>query len=170
MAKAAIRKKEGQELKVHVESREEADLALRQIAALEEEIQHVEASYGEKIRNLQEAMIEQADYPRRLRAAYEAALEKWARQEEKKWEGRTLVLNFGRLFFRMGSGAILFKRSKEFILQRLRSRGMHWAVRKIEEPDKEALKGCDDSVLKAIGCKREKPDYFHYEVFKTEVK
>lgn len=156
--------------KIEIESREKADRALKRIAELEGEIGDWESIYGDQIRGLNDDLVVRAKPLLAERKAAVDALEKWARANAGEWAGRSLALNFGRLSFRVGTGAISLKRSVEYVMDHLRAKKLFHCIRTVHEPNKEALKALDDATLKEIGCRREKPDYFHYEVFKTEVK
>lgn len=156
--------------KVRIQSRDDADLALKEMGKLQDRIAAIENREREIIRAAKERMVEETALSRKWLAAHEEELEKWSRKDEADWEGRTLALNFGRIFFRASTGAIALKRSVEYVLDHLKAKKLLHCIRKIEEPDKDAIKALGDDVLKEIGCKREGPDFFHYEVFKPEVK
>lgn len=152
-----------------IASQEEADSILKTLGLIEDKIAVIQARAGEIVRSATERAATEAKPLLEQQKAFIAALEKWSRDNEKAWPGRTLELNFGKLFFRASSGAILI-RSVKRTLAKIKTKGWKHLLRMIEEPNKDAMGALTDEQLKEIGCKREKPDYFHYEVFKTEVK
>lgn len=148
----------------------EADELLRDIGRLEDKIAQIHARESESVRQANERAVAEGKPLIDARKAMVDKLEAWARENEKDWPSRTLELSFGKIFFRASSGAVRLARSVEYVLDHLKARRLFHCIRKTEEPDKEAIKALDDATLREIGCKRERPDYFHYEIFRPGVK
>ena len=155
---------------VTIREKEDADRVLKELGRVEDRIVAIESREREVIRQANERAVTETKFLLEERNIFVEELERWARANEKDWEGRTLVLNFGKLFFRASSGAIKLVRSIEYVIDHLKAKKLTYCIRTVEEPDKDAIKALDNDVVKEVGCKREKPDYFHYEIFKTEVK
>jgi phage host-nuclease inhibitor protein Gam len=173
-AHVLIAKDPGPLPKIRIESKEDADLALKAIASADNTLASIEEMMAETINEAKADAVEEGALPLKWKKLLEKELEKWAVKmrdgSDLFDQSRTVTLNFGKLFFHASSGAIRLVRSVEYVLGHLKAKKLTHCIRTIEEPDKEAIKALDDAVLKEIGCKREKPDYFHYEVFKPEVK
>ena len=170
MAKAEKAIGDRQQAGVKIHTKEEADQALKQIGTLQDWVAKTQSHANERSREILDSAQTSIKPWQKEIAALEKEVERWAREVEKSWVGRSLEMTFGRLFFRASSGAIKLVRSVEYVLDHLKAKKLNHCIRTVEEPDKDAIKALDDDIVKEIGCKREKPDYFHYEVFKTEVK
>lgn len=157
--------------RITIRSTEDADLALKQIGAMQDEISRIELRENEIIRQAEARMIEGTKHPRKWLCANERALQKWAESDREAWESKTLDLVFGKIGFRLTPPAIVYLLKRiEHVIERLRAKEMTSCIRVSEKVDKEALQAYDDETLREIGCKRVQKDEFYYEVKREEVK
>jgi phage host-nuclease inhibitor protein Gam len=155
-----------------IKTRAEADHALRDIGALEDDLAQIHARAGKLVGKVTDRAAQKAKPLIAERDLIAAELERWAREEgaeEFEPGSRSMQLTFGRLFFRKGSGKIII-RSVEKLLARIKTKGWTHLIRTVEQPNKEAMATLTDLELKEIGAKREKEDYFNYECWKPEVR
>jgi len=156
--------------RVEIKNREDVDLALKAIGETDQLLSAIESKLLADVNAAKEEAVADSKAPLKWKKSLEKELGKYAEKDKANWDGKTLVLNFGKLFFHKGTGAIKFFRSIEWVLAAIKAKGWTHLIRTVEEPNKDAMGPLDDAQLKEIGGKREKEERFHYEVFKPEVK
>lgn len=159
---------------IKVLTREEADVALREIAETENLIAARERQINERINALKARLVEDVGPAKKILKRLVRALEKWAGKEipasDSKEGPRGVTLNFGRLWFRWTPPAIKFSAEEETVIARLEARGLNSCVRVEKSVNKEVLETLDDETLKAVGAYRDQEEKFYYEVKREEVK
>ena len=156
-----------------IQTRDEADAALREIANLERQATYLQTRLNEKIAALKLKFVEDCGTLQKTLKRWLKALEKWAtKNKEKEFpeESKTLELNFGKIYFKWTPYRIEFDVEENTVIERLRARKMDSCIRVVTEVNKEALENSPDEVLKAVGARRERDDKFHHEVKSEEVK
>jgi len=153
--------------KIYIETRDDADAALREMAELERKIAERQTAVNDRVAALKLDLVEKCGPLAKVLKGWAKALEKWATKNKDKEfpeESKTLELNFGKIFFRWTPWRIEYDVSEETVIERLRARKMESCIRVVTTINKEALEAYDDDVLKKLGCRRERDDKFHYEV------
>ena len=143
---------------VVVNSREDADRALQQIAALRLIIDAEENSANEKIDDIRAELVEETKGPREALARYELALEEWAEANKKDLftASRSMQLNFGTIGYRLTLWkiVILSRLKVETIIEKMRAAKMKSLFRTKEEIDREAAMNYLNSDLAKVGLKK----------------
>ena len=112
--------------KVEIKNKKDTDLALKALGDTDRMLAVINEMMEEAVNKAKAEAVEEAANPLKWKKALEKALEKWAREEDRKgWGmGRTLTLNFGKLYFRLSPPAIRLIRKVEYVLERLRAKRM----------------------------------------------
>lgn len=153
-------------------TKEDADRALKEMGRLQDTIESIELRESEVIRLAKERMVEETLPAKTLLADYEKALQKWAVDNPVLFptNSRTLVLNFGKIWFRKSPPEIRLLVKAKTVLARLRAKRMFDCIRDNPQVNREALAAYEDDVLKELGCKKNQKDKFYYEVKREEVR
>lgn len=158
---------------IRIASKDDANKALWAMSRLKDAIAAIELSYQIEVRELEERLSGEVSPLKKNLAAYEKALEKWARRDYDQAGGwgvtRSIFFTCGKISFRLSPPAIKLARTIEYVLERLRARKMASCIRVKEEVNKEALEAYGDEILREVGCRRAQKDEFYYEIF-PEVK
>jgi phage host-nuclease inhibitor protein Gam len=149
-----------------IKSLEDADSALAEIAAMKRQIGLVEAAMNERIDRCKAEAAKDAEPYRLHLATLEHSLLRFAdyNRVELFSSRKSVALTFGTIGYRASTKIkLLAKMTWERVLQELRDNGLRMCIRVKEEPDKEALKGLGEDILRSLGCKIVQEDVFFYE-------
>lgn len=152
---------------VVINSLDEADAVLRQMAECDREIEHIRSTMNDAIDAVKaEAKDMSAPYVEQHKDLEESLAAYATYQKHKLFtQGRTVRGVFGRFGFRVSSE--LKPQPKNTwggVLDQLKGLGMTQAVRVKEEVNKEVLQEWPDERLEKVGARRVKSDRFWVEV------
>lgn len=140
---------------------EEVDSTLQEIAAIDRDLLLVESAGNEKIEEIRKAMKCAAQPLQDKKAAMELAIKEYCESNRMEFSKiKTKALTFGEVGFRL-STKIIIKRVAE-TLQALKDLQLFNCIRIKEEPDKEAMKTLTDETLAEIGAGRKIENVFGY--------
>lgn len=172
MAKAA-KKAEGerQQAAVKIQTKDEANRALKQIGSFQDRINLIEAHEREKIRVAEERMARDTEADREEIAALEEELEKWAKENKAELfkDAKTLELNCGSVGFRWTHWKIKYLNKAATVLAKLEGAGLSSLVRVKKSVNKERALLLENDRLETFGMRKTRNEKFVYEV-KPEVK
>ena len=154
-----------------IDSLEEADAVLAEIAGRKRQIALYEIRFKEEVDRLKAECAANCEPIRQGIAEREQALVQFgiARREELFRGKKSLDLNFGTIGFRASSALKTVKKlTWERVLGLIKEKGLP-CVRVKEEVDKEALRALAPEKLAEVGCKLEQADDFFYELNETEL-
>ena len=155
-----------------VTNRDEAVVALGEIACLDRELARIEADMQEAIDQAKEKARQAAAGYQERRAALADGVAVYARltKAELFREGRSVDLGYGVIGFR-ASTAIVQERgvTAEMSLLKCHELGLAEGVRVREELDKRALLQWPDERLALIGVKRQQRDTFFIEINEEQI-
>jgi phage host-nuclease inhibitor protein Gam len=151
---------------------QEADDALKEIAGLKREIELIEADMNEKIDQAKAEAEAQSAEPRSRLTMLEHGLQLFSAEKKSDLfdKKRTLELNFGRMGFRK-SNELKTKKKVTWakVLGALKEKGLLEAIRKKESVDKEILRQWSPEKLSEIGVEIQNKDTWWYEVDHQEI-
>lgn len=151
-----------------VNSLEEADMLLSEIAARKRNVALVLAGMNESIDALKVKASAECAEPLREIEVLEQALARFAEDNKEalftKLKSRALA--FGEIGFRASTKAALLNRkwTWERVLEALKGKELFKYIRTREEVDKDALRGLAPEKLEEVGVKLKKEDGFYYEL------
>ena len=154
-----------------INSVEEADSVLAEIAAHRRKIELYEIGLRESVDALKTECTDKCDAHKQAITTREQALMQFAlARRDDIFKGRKSVsLTFGNFGFRASSTLkTLRKFTWERVLNLVKDRGLA-CVRTKEEVDKDALRALDADTLAAVGCKLVEEDAFYYELADTDL-
>lgn len=154
-----------------INSVEEADSVLAEIAAHRRKIELYEIGLRESVDALKTECTDKCDAHKQAITTREQALMQFAlARRDDIFKGRKSVsLTFGNFGFRASSTLkTLRKFTWERVLNLVKDRGLA-CVRTKEEVDKEALRALDADTLTSVGCKLVEEDAFYYELADTDL-
>lgn len=147
---------------------DEVDQALRDIGAIDRELELLEASQNERIDAIK-AEVKEASKPHAERkAGLELAIKDYCDANRGEFaKVKTKQLTFGSVGFRL-STKVLIKRAAD-TLQALKDLKLTGCIRTKEEIDKESLKNLDAETLANVGAALKSENVFGYEIDRTKV-
>ncbi len=154
-----------------INSTEEADAVLAEIAAHRRKIELYEIGLRESVDALKTECTDKCEAHKQAISTREQALMQFAlaRREDVFKGKKSVTLTFGSFGFRASSTLkTLRKFTWERVLNLVKDRELA-CVRTKEEVDKEALRALDADTLAAVGCKLVEEDAFFYELADTEL-
>ena len=154
-----------------INSTEEADAVLAEIAAHRRKIELHEISLRESVDALKTECTDKCEAHKQAISTREQALMQFAlaRRDDVFKGKKSVALTFGSFGFRASSTLkTLRKFTWERVLNLVKDRGLA-CVRTKEEVDKEALRALDADTLAAVGCKLVEEDAFFYELSDTDL-
>jgi phage host-nuclease inhibitor protein Gam len=155
-----------------VNTLEEADVLLSEIAARKRSIELIKAGLNESVDALKvKAAAETAPLAQEVEVL-EQALARFAEANKEEFFGKakSRELAFGELGFRASTKAVLLNRkwTWERVLVALKEKALG-CIRSKEEVDKDALRGLKPEDLETVGVKLQKDDGFYYELKEESV-
>lgn len=146
-----------------LDSWEEVDTCLLEIAAVNRDLQLIESAGNERIEGIKQAMKEGGQPLLDKKAGLELAIKEYCEANRMEFaKVKTKALTFGEVGFRL-STKIMIKRVAE-TLQALKDLSLFNCVRIKEEPDKEAMKALTDETLAEVGAGRKVENVFGYSI------
>ena len=149
-----------------INSTEEADAVLAEIAAHRRKIELHEISLRESVDALKTECTDKCEAHKQAIDGREQALMQFAlARKDDLFKGRkSMTLSFGTFGFRASTTLkTLRKFTWERVLNLVKDRELT-CVRIKEEVDKEALRALDADTLAAVGCRLEEENKFFYEL------
>lgn len=151
-----------------LQSWDEVDRCLAEIAAIDRELCLIETSQAEQIDAIRTASKAEADPLQAKKTGLELAIKDYAEANRAEFaKVKTKELTFGSVGFRR-STKINIKRVAD-TLQALKDLGLTSCIRITEAPDKEAMKNLDTETLANVGAALRQEDVFGYEVRREEL-
>lgn len=154
-----------------INSVEEADAVLAEIAAHRRKIELYEIGLRESVDALKTECTDKCEGHKQAITTREQALMQFAiaRREDVFKGKKSVALTFGSFGFRSSSTLkTLRKFTWERVLNLVKDRELA-CVRTKEEVDKEALRALDADTLATVGCKLVEEDGFFYELADTDL-
>jgi phage host-nuclease inhibitor protein Gam len=155
---------------------DEADEKLKQIAALQRELEAATREYEEQVAELKQQLKEISDPINDQIEAFGKLLETFATENMDAFaDKRTKTLHFGELGFKVGKPTVKGVPSGrneaelERFIANLKARRMFDCVRTVEEVDKNVLRIQPPVVLSELGVSVVQPDEFWFQPFREEV-
>ncbi len=150
---------------------EDADAVLKEIAQNEIAIEEIEGVMNKDIHDIKEqASMNAMPHKTRIKAL-EQLLKTFVTVHKGELDGKTKTLNFGQTGFR-ASTSISLPRAKdklEKIIEHLKKNGMADCVVVTEKVNKDILKKYDENKIIKVGAKLKKQDTFWYEAKRDEI-
>lgn len=150
---------------------EGADLAMKRMVALTNQIEHQEKHYEDRILALRAELVRATAPLKDELKGWEKALAQFARKERKTLFvfAKTIMLNFGKFGFRWGKPRIKRLTAEETIVERLKAKGRRDLIRITEAPNYERLVNYENDFLEPLGCRRIQTERFFYELKREEI-
>lgn len=140
---------------------DEVDTCLAEIAAADRELCLIEGAANENIEQIRKAIKETSQPVLDKKTALELAIKEYCEANRAEFiKTKTRQLTFGEVGFRL-STKIMVRRIAE-TLQALKDLGLGQCIRIKEEPDKEAMKALTDETLAEVGAGRKVENTFGY--------
>lgn len=141
-----------------MESWDEVNDALKEMARLRVKVNAAEAKMNERINAAKETAAHVTDHWLRRYAELEEAVESYCKANKAEFaRRRTKSLFFGEVRYRV-STKIMLMSGAEAVLEALRKLGLTQYIRTKEEVDKDAMKALDDNTLAKVGACRATTD------------
>lgn len=151
---------------------EEADATLAEIASRKRQISLFEISLKEEVDRLKaECSAQCAPLKQDIEVREQALVQFALAKKEELFKGKkSRDLTFGTIGFRLSSSLkTARKMTWDRVLGILKDRGLTQCIRTKEEVDKEALRTMSADALAEVGCKLIQEDTFYYELNETEL-
>lgn len=148
---------------------DEVDSVLRRMGEIDIALAKVEGDMTLRINQIKAEADAKAEGLKAERKTLEEDITLFA--EERKGEfakNRTRELTFGVVAFRVTRKIVI--KSKAACLAAMHALGLESYVRRIEEPDKEAMEGLDDATLAKVGASRKVADNIRIEPSMEKIK
>lgn len=151
---------------------DDVDLILKEIAINHIEVQRIESDMNEEINNLKETYNTKAVIHKDRIKELELSIKKFVSKNKTSIVGKTKNLNFGSTGFRASTSISLprAKDKKEVIIKHLKKESMLDCINVEESINKEALKKYDEDTIIRVGAKLKKSDTFWYELNLDKIK
>ena len=155
-----------------MQSWDDVDVALKELAELEVRRQQIEGEMTEAINRIKEEAKEKAA-PVTERAKYlTKQIEHFAASRKEEFaKRRSRELTFGKVAFRLVTSVPLprDKAKLEALLKALKAFGLNDCIRYEEKPDREKLAELDDKTLVKLGLNKRVADKFRVEPYIEKV-
>ncbi|MFN3985710.1 MAG: host-nuclease inhibitor Gam family protein [Rhodocyclaceae bacterium] len=146
-----------------LQSWDEVDRCLAEIAAIDRELSLIETSQAEQIDLIRTATKAAAEPMQNKKLGLELAIKDYAEANRAEFvKVKTRELTFGSVGFRL-STKVIIKRLAD-TLQALKDLGLTHCIRDNPAPDKEAMKALPLETLHAVGAALKQEDTFGYEI------
>lgn len=155
-----------------VEDRQQAELALAEIAALDRDLSNIETEMQERIDTAKAEASQKslALVTRRKELADAIAVFAKLNRQELFAKAKSLDLGFGVIGFRLSTKISQLRGvTVEMTLEKLRQYGLADGIRIKEELNKETALGWPDERLELVGLRRQQADTFFIEVKKDAI-
>ncbi len=147
---------------VKLKNWEDVGINLKMIGECQIAIERIEADMNMKISDLKlDAALKSRVHQDKIKQM-ELEIKEFSEENKVDIKGKTKILDFGKIGFRISSKITL--KSIEAVLNNLRARKMNDCIRTKVEVDKEALDKYPDEVIAAVGASRKVDDVFWYEI------
>lgn len=144
---------------------EEVDGCLKVMADAENEISKIEAEMNRQIAEIKKEAEENAKEHKALIKQNESKIKEYTGAHKEELKGKSKILTFGTVGFRLSTKLLLPSSIAEVILK-LRERGMLDCINVKESVDKDAIKKYGEADILAVGGYLQKTDTFWYETDK----
>ena len=135
---------------------EAADAVLRGVGRLDAEIAHDQAELAAAIGDMKAKYDEHISPLLDARKAQIKALEAFVKTHKTDLEGKSRVLTFGTVGYRLGRSTITFTWKVARVIEALKLKKLADCLRIKESPIKDRLLLLKDEQLEAVGCARTK--------------
>lgn len=153
---------------VVLQSWDDVDLHLKEIAECEMAVERIEARMNEKIQDVKlEAELEARPIKERIEKLGREVKD-FVELNRSEIKGKTKVLNFGKTGFRQSTKIII--KSVQAVLNALKARRMDDCIIVKESVNKDRLREYPDEVIAAVGAGKKVEDVFWYEVDRERLK
>jgi len=156
-------------LEFSLDSWEDVDRCLREIAECEITLNGIEAQMNMTINDAKEQAALLAKPMQERISVLTALIKVFTRKNKSGIEGKTKSLNFGKVGFRQSSRVSIPKKN-DIILKNLRKFGMMDCISVKETINKEVLEKYPDEDIIKVGASRKTEDKFWMETNKAKVK
>jgi phage host-nuclease inhibitor protein Gam len=147
---------------------DEVNLNLKEIAECELEIEAIEADLNTKIQDLKlEAEFKAKPIQERI-SKLALQIKEYVEENRHEIKGKTKLLNFGRVGFRQSTKIII--RGAKNVIKALKANGMHDCIIVKEAVNKDKLREYPDEVIASVGAGKKVDDAFWYEVDREKLK
>ncbi len=144
---------------------EEVDQCLKVMSDAENEITRIEAEMNRQIAEIKKAAEEGARCHKEMIKQNEGKIKEFTTVHKDELKGKSKVLTFGKVGFRL-STKLLLPSSVADVILKLRENGMLDCINVKETVDKEAVKNYGEEDILKIGGYLQKSDTFWYETDK----
>lgn len=144
---------------------DEVDSALRRMGEIDIALAKIEGDMTLRVNQIKA----EADAKAEGLKALEEDITLFAEERKEEFaKNRTRELTFGIVAFRVTRKIVI--KSKAACLAALHALGLDSYIRKVEEPDKEAMEGLDDATLVKVGASRKVADSIKIEPSMEKIK
>jgi len=146
-----------------LQSWDEVDRALQEIGECQISISSIEAEMNISINDAKEKAAELAKPMSKRVAVLKAMVQEFAEGAKADIDGKTKVLNFGKVGFRKSSSVTVSTKKLDAILKNLKKFSMEDCISVKETVNKEVLEKYPDKDIAKIGATRKVEDKFFLE-------
>lgn len=147
---------------LRVKSWEEVDVLLRRMGEIDVAISKIEGELTLRINEIKANADKKSEGLRKEYDELEQAITQFCEEHKQEFtKQRSKELTFGLVAYRVVTKIAI--KSKEACLAAMHALKLDSYIRVIEEPDKLAMEGLDDSVLAKVGAKRKTEDKLRIE-------
>ena len=150
----------------------DVDVALKEIAEKEIEIEDIEGEMNKQINGIKIASgLEAKPHQDRIDKLGKD-IKEFVTEHKEELDGKTKLLNFGSTGFRLSTSVIIPKAKEKIaaIIKSLRIRKMIDCITVVETVNKEVLKKYSEDEIIRVGGKLKKGDVFWYEAAREKLK
>jgi len=148
---------------IQITNEEQAELALHRLGSIQRERRSMKSACDHTISAAREDLRVKSNPLSLEKRRLEAALERYAKADRKRWTQKSLKLVHGQFGFRKRPERLVLPKSEEKLLDDLRKHNLQRCIRTYEAPDREQLKLEADATLEAVGVRRRRGERFYVE-------
>jgi len=149
---------------------DDVDICLREIAECEISLNDIDGNMNIAINEAKEKASKLAKPIQARIETLEKLIKSFVQENKSDIQGKSKVLNFGKVGFRQSSKVSIPTKQIETILKNLRKHGMSDCISTKETINKEVLEKYPDKDIVKIGASRKVKDNFYMETDKEKVR
>lgn len=155
-----------------LQSWDEVDAALKEIAEKEIEIEEIEGDMNKQINGIKKSAGLEAKPLQDRIDKLGKDIKEFVTEHKEEMDGKTKLLNFGKTGFRLSTSLSIPKAKDklERIISKLRKRKMDDCIIVKESVNKDVLKKYDENTIVEIGGTLKKTDTFWYETEREKIR
>ena len=153
-----------------LQSWEEVDRCLREIGECEIAVSTIQADMNIAINDVKERAVNLSDPLNDKIKRLTALVKEYAEHTKADMNGKSKLLNFGKVGFRQSSSVIVTPKMVDLVINNLKQFGMQDCISTKETINKEILEKYSDTDIAKVGASRKIKDNFFLETDKEKIR